>query len=37
MKKLLKETVLKTNTGKWVEYTKTIKRIIVKELGKLTL
>ena len=27
----------KTDTGGWVEYTKALERIILKELGKMTL
>jgi len=27
----------KTDTGKWVEYTKAFERIILKELGKILL
>ncbi len=30
-------TVLKTDTGRWVEYTKVYEIIMLKELGKLTL
>jgi len=30
-------TLLKTDTGKWVEYTKIIEIIVFKELGKLAL
>ena len=26
----------KTDTGRWVEYTKALERTLVKELGKLT-
>eukprot|EP01023_Acetabularia_acetabulum_P005525 TRINITY_DN12256_c1_g2_i2.p5 TRINITY_DN12256_c1_g2~~TRINITY_DN12256_c1_g2_i2.p5 ORF type:complete len:112 (-),score=8.65 TRINITY_DN12256_c1_g2_i2:44-379(-) len=31
------KTVPQTDTGEWVEHTKALERIIVKELGKLTL
>jgi len=30
------ENRTKTATGEWVEYTKALERIILKELGKLT-
>jgi hypothetical protein len=37
MKKLRKENRTKTDTGRRVEYTKAIERMMLKELGKLAL
>jgi len=34
---LMKKTVLKTDTGKQVEYTKALEITLLKELGNLTL